>query len=88
MNNNDDLPTRTASAADAMPVAQLLYDFNREYNEPTPSPDVLAERVAEFMDLGTSEDDVVACKLYESLGFSNHESRPDGPIMYVFEKEL
>jgi ribosomal protein S18 acetylase RimI-like enzyme len=43
---------------------------------------------ADYMDLGTSEDDVAARKLYESFGFTNHESRPDGPIMYVYEREL
>lgn len=35
---------------------------------------------ATHMDLGTSEDDVAARGLYESLGFSNREGRPDGPI--------
>jgi ribosomal protein S18 acetylase RimI-like enzyme len=43
---------------------------------------------ADYIDLGTSEDDVAARALYESLGFSNRESRPDGPIMYVYEREL
>lgn len=46
------------------------------------------DKGADYMDLGTSEDDVTARKLYESLGFTNHESRPDGPIMYVYEREL
>jgi ribosomal protein S18 acetylase RimI-like enzyme len=46
------------------------------------------DRGADYMDLGTSEDDVAARKLYESAGFTNHESRPDGPIMYVYEREL
>jgi ribosomal protein S18 acetylase RimI-like enzyme len=43
---------------------------------------------ADYMDLGTSEDDVGARALYESLGFRNRESGPDGPIMYVYEREL
>jgi ribosomal protein S18 acetylase RimI-like enzyme len=46
------------------------------------------DRGADYMDLGTSADDVAARKLYESAGFTNHESRPDGPIMYVYEREL
>jgi ribosomal protein S18 acetylase RimI-like enzyme len=46
------------------------------------------QKGADYMDLGTSEADVAAIKLYESFGFSNHESRPDGPIMYVYEREL
>jgi ribosomal protein S18 acetylase RimI-like enzyme len=45
------------------------------------------ERGADFMDLGTSEDDVAARGLYEKLGFTNRE-RPDGPVMYVYEREL
>jgi hypothetical protein len=40
------------------------------------------------MDLGTSEDDVAARALYESLGFSNREGKPDGPINYFYEREL
>jgi ribosomal protein S18 acetylase RimI-like enzyme len=43
---------------------------------------------ADHMDLGTSEDDVAARGLYESVGFTNREGRPDGPIMFVYEREL
>jgi ribosomal protein S18 acetylase RimI-like enzyme len=43
---------------------------------------------ADYMDLGTSEDDVAARALYESLGFSRTEGRPDGPINYYYEREL
>jgi len=43
---------------------------------------------ADYMDLGTSEDDVAARALYESLGFSNREGRPDGPINYYYERTL
>jgi GNAT superfamily N-acetyltransferase len=43
---------------------------------------------AEDMHLGTSEDDVVARALYESLGFSNRGGRPDGPIEYFYDREL
>ena len=45
-------------------------------------------RGADYMDLGTSEDDVAARRLYESLGFTNREGRPDGPVMYFYEREL
>jgi ribosomal protein S18 acetylase RimI-like enzyme len=144
-------------AADAPQVARLLHDFNTEFDEPVPEVDVLAGRVAEFiehghavfllvgegpdgmaeirfrpslmtgaldayleelyvapavrgrgmgralleaamdtarergaahMDLGTSEDDVAARALYESAGFTNREGRPDGPIMYFYERDL
>lgn len=137
-------------------MAGLLHDFNREYDEPTPGPEVLAGRVrllladgdavliigpgpdglavlrfrpaiwsealecylaelyvvphrrgsglgralmeaaialarrqgADHMDLGTSEDDVAARSLYESMGFNNREGRPDGPLNYYYERAL
>jgi ribosomal protein S18 acetylase RimI-like enzyme len=43
---------------------------------------------ATYMDLGTSEDDVAARRLYESLGFSNREGKPDGPVSLYYEREL
>jgi ribosomal protein S18 acetylase RimI-like enzyme len=43
---------------------------------------------ADYMDLGTSEIDTAARHLYESLGFINRESGPDGPVMYVYERDL
>jgi ribosomal protein S18 acetylase RimI-like enzyme len=43
---------------------------------------------ADYISLGTSEDDVAARALYESLGFSHREGKPDGPVMYVYEREL
>jgi ribosomal protein S18 acetylase RimI-like enzyme len=46
------------------------------------------ERGADRIELGTSEDDIVARALYESLGFVNREGGADGPIMYVYEREL
>ncbi|HEX6445245.1 MAG TPA: GNAT family N-acetyltransferase [Streptosporangiales bacterium] len=46
------------------------------------------ERGADTMDLGTSEDDVAARRLYESLGFTNRESGGEGAVMYVYEREL
>ena len=50
--------------------------------------DLARRKGAAHMDLGTSEDDVAARALYESLGFSNREGRPDGPINYFYEREL
>ena len=148
---------REATAADAGAIGRLLDDFNREFDDVTPGPEALAERVGELlagddfavllvgggpdglavlrfrpslwsralecylaelyvapgrrgrglgralmhaaidharrhgadsMDLGTSEDDVAARALYESLGFTNREGRPDGPVMYFYEREL
>jgi ribosomal protein S18 acetylase RimI-like enzyme len=43
---------------------------------------------ATYMDLGTSEDDVAARALYESLGFSNREGKPNGPVNFYYEREL
>jgi GNAT superfamily N-acetyltransferase len=148
---------RHAGPDDAPAISRLLYDFNIEFDEPTPTPDDLARRITELMasgdtavllvgdgpdglavlrfrpglwsralecylaelyvvpaqrghglgralltaaldlaratgadriELGTSEDDVVARALYESAGFTNRERPPDGPIMYVYEREL
>jgi GNAT superfamily N-acetyltransferase len=45
-------------------------------------------RGAGYMELGTSEHDVAARALYESLGFSNREGKPDGPLSFFYEREL
>jgi len=148
---------RAATAADAANVGRLLHDFNTEYDDPTPGPDKLADRIerlleggdtavllagpgpdglavlrfrtalwsealecylaelyvvpamrgrglgralmnaaiafarergADYMDLGTAETDVAARSLYESLGFSNREGKPDGPLNYYYERGL
>ncbi|HEX2416277.1 MAG TPA: GNAT family N-acetyltransferase [Thermoleophilaceae bacterium] len=148
---------RRADASDAEAIGRLLHDFNTEFDDVTPGPVALAERVrellgqgeltvlvggsgpdglavlrfrpaiwttalecylaelyvvperrgqglgralmeaaievaraegADHMDLGTSEDDVAARALYESLGFINREGGPDGPIAYFYERNL
>jgi ribosomal protein S18 acetylase RimI-like enzyme len=147
---------RLADRDDADAIGQLLYAFNREFDEPTPAPPALAERMrqlldggdtlvvlggdgpdglavlrfraaiwsaglesylaelyvaparrgrglgrqlmeaalreasirgADSMDIGVDEPDLAARRLYESLGFSNR-SGGDGPLMYVYEREL
>ena len=40
------------------------------------------------IDVGTSEDDTAARALYESAGFTNREGKPDGPVMFVYERDL
>ncbi len=44
-------------------------------------------RGADTMDIGVDEPDLAARRLYESLGFTNR-SGGDGPLMYVYEREL
>jgi ribosomal protein S18 acetylase RimI-like enzyme len=46
------------------------------------------QRGATFMDLNTSEADLAAIALYERLGFSSREGRPDGPRNLYYEREL
>ena len=46
------------------------------------------KRGAAHIDLGTSEDDVAARRLYESAGFTNREGGPEGPTMLYYERDL
>jgi ribosomal protein S18 acetylase RimI-like enzyme len=51
--NRPDVPSvRRATAGDARSVAQLLYDFNREFDEPTPAVEALERRIAHLLDAG------------------------------------
>ena len=50
--------------------------------------EVARDRGADHIDLNTSEDDTAARGLYESLGFTNREGKPDGPVMLYYEREL
>jgi ribosomal protein S18 acetylase RimI-like enzyme len=148
---------RRADRDDAADIGRLLYDFNREFDEPAPAPSVLAERLrqlieggdtlvvlggegpdglavlrfraaiwssglecylaelyvapasrgrglgralmeaalsqarlrgADTMDIGVDEPDLAARRLYESLGFTNRAGGADGPVMYVYERDL
>jgi ribosomal protein S18 acetylase RimI-like enzyme len=148
---------RVAGAEDVDSIAWLLHEFNREFNEPTPSPSALANRFrsllgggdtcvllagdgpdglavlryrmaiwssglecylaelyvvpalrrtgigralmnaameearrrgADTMGIGVDEPDEAARGLYESLGFSHRTGGPDGPVMYVYERDL
>jgi GNAT superfamily N-acetyltransferase len=47
-----DLAVRRAVAADAETIGRLLHDFNSEFEEPTPSPRVVAERVRQLLAAG------------------------------------
>ena len=50
---------RRATGADAEAVGRLLHDFNTEFDEPTPGPEVLAERVRVL--LGTGDTAILVC---------------------------
>jgi GNAT superfamily N-acetyltransferase len=54
----------------------------------TAAIELARSRGAGHMELGTGEQDVAARALYESLGFSNREGKPDGPINYFYERKL
>jgi ribosomal protein S18 acetylase RimI-like enzyme len=43
------MSVRIAQEADARTIGRLLYDFNTEYEEPTPDPQTIAQRVLELM---------------------------------------
>ncbi len=148
---------RRAANDDARAVAQLLHDFNREFDEPTPAVGELTERIsrllnggdivvllvgddpdglavlrfraaiwssglecylaelyvaperreqglgralveaairearargADTMEIGVDEPDVAARSLYESLGFTNRVGGAQGPVMYLYERDL
>jgi ribosomal protein S18 acetylase RimI-like enzyme len=46
------------------------------------------ERGADSIDLGTDETDVAARHLYQSFGFSHRTGGDNGPVMYVYERDL
>jgi ribosomal protein S18 acetylase RimI-like enzyme len=148
---------RRADIADLDDIGQMLHDFNTEYEDVTPAPEVIAKRIqplmetgetavllvgegpdglavmrfrpsiwieglecylaelyvvpelrgkgrgralmeaamelaraegAGYMELNTAEDDVAARALYESLGFSRTEGKPDGAVNYYYERDL
>jgi ribosomal protein S18 acetylase RimI-like enzyme len=157
MDRSDDRDVRRAAITDARAVAELLHDFNREFDEPTPTVTELEQRVAHLlqaddtivllvganpdglavlrlrdaiwssgnecylaelyvtpaqrgqglgralmnaaisearhrgadtMEIAVDEPDLAARHLYESLGFSNRTGGPDGPLMYLYERDL
>jgi ribosomal protein S18 acetylase RimI-like enzyme len=45
-------------------------------------------RGADTMDIGVDEPDLAARHLYESLDFTNRAGGSDGPLMFVYEREL
>lgn len=47
-------PVRLATAEDAAKAAQLLHDFNTEFDTPTPGPEILAARLTTLLAGGTT----------------------------------
>jgi GNAT superfamily N-acetyltransferase len=71
---------RRASAADAGAVAKLLYDFNTEYDDPTPEPAQLAGRIRELLGrdmivllAGDGPDGLAVLRLRPSLWSAGRE---------------
>ena len=64
---------RRASAADAGAVAQLLHDFNSEYEDFTPGVPVLTERLGELL---ATKEIVVLLAGDAPLGFALFRLRP------------
>ena len=45
---------RRAAAADAADLARLFTNFNNEFDEPTPEPEAVSERIGEHIERGHS----------------------------------
>lgn len=65
---------RRASAEDAGTVAQLLHDFNSEYEDFTPGVPALTERLGEL--LASGEIKVLLARAERPLGFALSRLRP------------
>jgi ribosomal protein S18 acetylase RimI-like enzyme len=59
MSGPPDVAVRRADAAEAEAIGRLLHDFNSEFDEPTPGPRALAERIRQLL---------VACEVTVLLG--------------------
>jgi ribosomal protein S18 acetylase RimI-like enzyme len=70
-----DRTVRRGQVADAEPIGRLLHDFNSEFDEPTPGPRRLAERVQELL----AEDEITV--LLAGAG-------PDGLAVLRFRPDI
>ena len=52
MGRPDRTGVRRANSSDARAIAQLLHDFNREFDEPTPPVEELAGRITQLLQAG------------------------------------
>ena len=80
--NGDSLPpVRRATAQDAHAIAQLLHDFNREFDEPTPTLETLEHRIAHLLEagdtvvllVGTGPDGLAVLRFREAIWSSGLE---------------
>jgi len=83
---------RRADVEDAETIGQLLHDFNREFDEPTPHPSALADRIRMLLRSGES---MVLLGGEGPDGLAVLRFRPaiwsaglDGPAMYFYERDL
>lgn len=74
MNERPPVEIRRAEPGDAAVVAQLLHDFNSEYDDPTPSVPALTERLGEL--LAEEEITVLLAQAKQPLGFALFRLRP------------
>lgn len=78
---------RAAEVADAATVGRLLFDFNTEFETPTPSADEFAARFADLL----ARDDVLVllAEATDAVGFAFLTLRPtpygDGPLAQLEE---
>lgn len=74
MNSGDaEVAIRRAAEEDAEDIGRLLHDFNTEFEEVTPGPELLAERVRELL---AGDDFVVLLAGAESRGLAVLRFRP------------
>jgi GNAT superfamily N-acetyltransferase len=75
---------RRAANDDARAVAQLLHDFNREFDEPTPAVGELTERISRLLDggdtvvllVGDNPDGLAVLRLRAAIWSSGLECYP------------
>lgn len=67
---------RPARPEDAAPLARMLHDFNTEFGDPTPGPEVLERRVAAYVDDGRKVFLLGGLEGDEPLGFAQVSFNP------------
>ncbi|WP_066906426.1 GNAT family N-acetyltransferase [Millisia brevis] len=82
------ITVRRAEVADAATLGRLLFDFNSEYDTPTPSPDVLAGRLRSLLTGGQTLA-LLAESGGSAIGIALITLRPnvwyDGPVALLDE---